>query len=250
MATTKPGKPIPPQFVAASTAVRRQIIINIQGEAKTGKTDWVLRTAPEPVFHLVLDPNGARIHEKIKHELGRDMHMFQLGYSRGVERKTAVDLWAKLKEATEAALDYGSGTLLIDSGTEEYEIGRLATMGKLSGELAFNYQEVNSQLKDIYRSYYGSDLCVAVIHKLQNEWQGKSPTGNRVMSGWNDVGYEVQANVDTAYYHDNEEAKFWIYVRNNNLNMSTNNQWYGVDGGAFMTFEQFLDISVEGIPMS
>lgn len=100
-------------------------------------------------------------------------------------------------------------TTIIDTGSEMYELIRLAELGRLTQVPPNLYGPVNAKMRALIRLAYDGDSNVIFLHKMKEEWvnepsfnpsKGKientsRKTGNYKRAGWNDMGYQVQVSI-------------------------------------------------------
>jgi hypothetical protein len=96
-------------------------------------------------------------------------------------------------------------TVVVDTGSEQWELLRLAQFGKLVQVPTFKYREVNSIMRDMVRQALDSDVNVIFLHKLDNEWVkgGRDKDGNekqiksgvKLVKGFDEMAHLVQANM-------------------------------------------------------
>lgn len=239
-------KPLPAGFVKPDTAAKRRLIVNIQGPEKTGKTDWCLRTGPTPVFHIVLDPNGLEVAKKIIRDTGREIYTLSIPYSRNMDQAAAVASWNALWGALEKALQYGSGSVVVDSATELDSLCRLAHFGKLEKVPTFKYIERNKDMQAVMSAVYGSAMNCFFISKQKKQYtpdsKGESAWNGRYeLAGWDELPYSVQANLRTRMDEallTAGEHPFFVHVLVNNMNMDTAGTEYST---LDLPFEMLLD---------
>jgi hypothetical protein len=91
-------------------------------------------------------------------------------------------------------------TVVVDTGSECWELLRLCEFGKISQVKPHHYTEVNGLMRDIVRAGFDSDVNVIWLHKLKAEWkdnaEGKGrKTGVLERHGFEGMSYLVQANL-------------------------------------------------------
>ena len=231
----------------ATLEAPRRLIIASSGQDKSGKTHWAIATAPEPVYHIITDPNGYYIAQKIKRELGREIYVHKLDYSRSLGKPDAAKLWNQFEAAYDEALKQPKGTLVVDTATEAYELKRLEHFGKLTQVMPHNYMEVNTYFKDKLRQAYESQLTVVFIHKMKKEYKGDGNwTGDYERAGWGDMPFEVQVNVRHYYDGQNPQSPFRVYFYNNNQNMlDFAERDFSVEEPDQMSLEQLLSTTFD-----
>ena len=214
-ASIAPGEGFTDPLVSGSSEVHKHIL-NASGKAKASKTDWPLRTAPEPVWYICLDPNGLEIAKRLRAS-GRDIRIKYHNHKRPGEadQRTYIAGWNEFKRSWYAAINANKGTLVVDTGTEMYEECRLAHFGKVEQIRGRYYGPVNTDMKVLFRDLQVSSLSACIIHKLKKEWVNDAsgegrPTGNLVPAGWAEMedGYAAQGNVEL--WRDDSVMAEWV----------------------------------------
>ena len=85
-------------------------------------------------------------------------------------------------------------TIVIDTGTELWELLRLAEFGKLAAVLPHQYAAVNQQMTRLIKLAYDSDANLLITHKLKAQWIGDKKTDVYEFAGMKDVPFLVQAH--------------------------------------------------------
>lgn len=202
-----------PAFIRAQSALKRRAVVNIQGEEKSGKDHMALAyKGPGDLYVHSFDLGLEGVVEKFQN----DKNIYVSDYELSIQPGEATD-----KEVGEAAnkvweqfltnfnesisLTEKEGLVLVDTGTEAWELLRLASFGKLTQVMPHHYAKPNAEFRNIVRhSFAGTN--VAWLHKMVDEWEnytdgaGKEKgrkTGRKARKGFNDIAFLVQANVET-----------------------------------------------------
>lgn len=205
-------------FTRAKEAVKRRLIMALDGKEKSGKSDFALRDTPAPIAVINTDIGLDGVIQKFQHdkEIHKSDHI--LSFPAGGDAKaiaTKADaVWIKAKRDYFGALEAGVRTLVIDTATELWEILRLARFGKLTQVMPHHYGPVNAEFRNLIDRAYDYNSNVILIHKLKKEYkEGKdgkgSPTGRYERAGFNDTGYRVQINARTRRTGDGE---FYLHI--------------------------------------
>lgn len=205
-----------PEFQLSQNVPRkRRIVIAIDGRERQGKTHFCL-TAPGPIVYLDFDMGGEGVVEKAQAK-GKTIIRTAPFVARPPET-TDEDVqvlsqaeWDRFKKSYDAFLTkpalsvngvkVKARTVIIDTGTEMYELLRLAWFGKLTQISSFKYRETNSIMRDIVRAALESDVNVILTHKMKAEWKKgagddkQSKTGAYERAGFEEMGHLVQANL-------------------------------------------------------
>jgi hypothetical protein len=198
-------------FLPASTEIVPRLIAAISGHERTGKTDLAL-TAPEPVWYMSLDRGGNDIVAKFARS--KTIHVKRFVMPRREkpvtkrEEGTAVSLvwvpiWEELKAEISAVLANNEGTLIVDTLSEMYVIHRLAAFGRLSGVRGREYDDINTELRQLMWDIADSAMNVIFIQKMKKEYkalpgQEGQWTGGFEPAGYTGFGYEVDCNIRTT----------------------------------------------------
>ncbi len=206
-----------------ATETKRRIIIAVDGLDKQGKTHFAL-TAPKPIVFLDFDigtegvsgiqqPNIVRsqpfmfrpsevlfaVQElderaqqvKMMEAAAPVLERFRRTYLKALREPVMVNSKGKKLMAR---------TVIVDTGSEAWELLRLAELGKVTQVKPHHYVAVNGLMRDIVRAGYDSDTNVIWLHKLKAEWKDSSEgkgrkTGTVERAGFTDMAFLVQANL-------------------------------------------------------
>lgn len=197
---------------------------------KTGKTYFGM-TFPGPIGAISTDTGTEEIaklfmkkkrivisHFKSADDLRRDG-----GGSEKAKQRAEAE-WLRMKEAAYSVVDNKKfRTLLFDTGTEAWELCRMARFGKLAQVMPQHYTEVNSEFRALVKAAYErKDLNVLFLHKVKKEYRTGSSgkdnwTGKWERSGFGDLPYLVDVNLEN--YFDPEAKTFGIRVVDSRINM-------------------------------
>ena len=169
--------------------------ISIEGWDKTGKTHLAL-TSPAPIYYIDIDEGTTGVIEKFQ----RDKEVFRYELPKQSKLGTPDELmvrfsemWKELQNQINLALQMESGTLVIDTGTELYDICRLAQFGRVSQVQPHMYQKANAEMDEIFRCANQSRLNVVLLHQLDTDFN----TGEVEGKGWKKTNYKVQTTIRT-----------------------------------------------------
>lgn len=209
------------------TPARRRLVISISGRDKHGKTHLAL-TAPGPVVYLDFDIGTEGVIEKFQSgeanygvpKIIIRSKPFVVKPPEVVEggqdaEKIAEGEWKRFHGSYLRALrepvikihgkPHRARTIIVDTGSEMWELVRLAEFGKLVQVPTYKYREVNSIMRDMVRQALDGDVNVIFLHKLDNEWtkgakdaagnEKNSKTGVATVKGFDEMAHLVQANI-------------------------------------------------------
>jgi hypothetical protein len=201
----------------------KRIVICTKALDKRGKTHFAL-TAPGPLAIVGLDTGTREVASKFigQKELICAYHRVTgktLNQNETMEKAEAE--WETVKGSLTVAMDHPRvRTLIVDTGTEVWELLRLARFGRLESVLPHHYGPVNKEMRDLVkRAYEREDLNVIWIHKLKKEYkEGKKGdshwTGNYDLAGYGDIPYLVDLTLEHYWVSptEDEPGRFGIRV--------------------------------------
>lgn len=165
-----------------------------------GKTEFGL-TMPGPLAIINLDEglDGVIQEHQEKKEIYVAGHRSSLvevksmdGTSKAIA-EVAMKEWVKVKaEYIESLSDGSIRSVFVDTGTELYELVRLAYFGKLTQVMPHQYGIVNKEMKTLIDLAYDSEKNVLFSHRLRREYVNDKATQNYELAGWKDMGFEAQ----------------------------------------------------------
>jgi len=204
-------------FEKAKKSEARRLIMNVEGTEKTGKTTFAL-SAPSPIALFNLDVGTEGVVDQYLKE--KSIWISTTNYRDTTDPNEWVKMWEKMKAAWYAALGADlkdCRTLIMDTGTEMWELARLARFGKLTQVLPHHYGPVNAEFRDLIRKSYDCDKNLILIHKQKDEYINDKATGRMKRAGFGDVGHLVQMNVVASWSKDDG---FKITVRDCRFDMA------------------------------
>lgn len=91
-------------------------------------------------------------------------------------------------------------TIVIDTGSEAWEMMRYAEFGKLTKVMPHHYTAVNSQMRDLVRAALESNVNVIWLHQLKAEWKDNAEGKGRKTGTLERAGFERMANLVQANF--------------------------------------------------
>jgi hypothetical protein len=208
--------------MAGDEPVRDRVVIAVDGLDKHGKTRFAL-SAPKPLVYLDFDvgkegvlqkapgkeyisttkpflfrpseiswelEDEAAIQKKIMAAAEQELTRFRSVYLSSLKDPAMLIRGKRLK----------ARTVVIDTGSECWELLRLCEFGKVSQVKPHHYTQVNGLMRDLVRAAFDSDVNVIWLHKLKAEWKEGSDgkgrkTGELSRAGFEGMSYLVQANL-------------------------------------------------------
>ncbi len=182
-------------------------VLTISGLEFSGKTRWGL-TGPAPVYihNFDLGLEGT-IDPFLK--AGKDINIAEYPYEiTGGNRADHVAAWEQFRADFAFSLSQPEGTVVVDTATEAWELCRLARLGKLSNVQPFHYGPVNSEVRELVRSAYGSTMTTVFTQKLAPVYLDDKRTRDYEAKGFNDMPYLAQSNL-RAWREDTADGPLW-----------------------------------------
>jgi hypothetical protein len=87
------------------------------------------------------------------------------------------------------------GILAHNTGSEGWELKRLAKFGKVTQVRPHHYTEANADLREFLRQAYTSKTNTIITHKMKPEYVNEQRTGEWEVAGWKEISYFTQMNV-------------------------------------------------------
>lgn len=179
------------------TDAPRRLIMAVSGHERTGKTHWAL-TAPAPLGYMQLDAGGEDLVPKMrrlrpKAELWHARYAVDImpGLSDSEVERRAKPVWERFAADYEKNLP-NLRTLVIDTGSEAWELLRLAEFGKVASVKPIHYGPVNATFRRLVRISYNHSCNVIWIHKMKKAYKNDSWNGGYEPACFSAMGYEVQ----------------------------------------------------------
>lgn len=180
-------------FVDTLPPVPQRLIAKVAGPEKTGKSHLSL-TAPEPIIYFSIDIGTEGVVEKFQ-QSGRSIYVYEIQYKKGGLVSDYKEAWNKIDTLLDAALRVGEGTIVFDTWTEMYELGRLHHFGgRLDKVMPGEYPVVYSDLREKIRRIYDSRMSAVLLTKMAKGFETKELEEK----GFADTGFLVQANLMTT----------------------------------------------------
>ena len=187
-------------FEKAKKGSLHRIVMSVEGQEKCGKTHFAL-TAPGPIALIDMDTGLEGVVGKFAKE--KEIYVKSYNWKDATSQAEWTSMWEDSKGAFLAALkEKEIRTLIVDTGTEWYEMIRLARFGKLNKvamadgkAVPFPYGPVNTEFRDLIKKVYEGDKNLILIHKLKKEYIKDTFTGKYERAGFGDIPYIVQLNM-------------------------------------------------------
>lgn len=201
-----------PAFIRATSAVKQRLILNIQGVEGSGKDHMALEYDRGPIYIHSFDQGLEGVVQKFQNK--REIYWAE--YELTIQPGEATDrevgeaantVWEQFKANYRDSLSSTrtEGMVIVDTGTESWELLRLASFGKLTQVMPHHYAKPNAEYRDLVREGYDA-TNVVWLHKMVDIWENYTDskgqekgrkTGEKGFKGMNDMSFLVQGNVQT-----------------------------------------------------
>lgn len=185
--------------------VRRRLIVSLEGLEKCGKTHLAL-TAPDPIAFMNLDNgfegvveafvnDGKRIH--LTDYRGKASMLKLLGMGTEDTKAYYAPIWTRFRADYLRAMESPDiRTVVWDTGSEVWELARLAAFGKVDKVMPTSYGPVNSEFKALVDVAYSCDKNLIILHKVKKQYVLKDSkevwNGKYERAGFSSIGFLVQ----------------------------------------------------------
>ena len=201
-------------FTKVDDTIIPRLIASISGLDKQGKTHFGL-TAPAPIAIFDTDVGNEGVARKFAH---KELHTIDVGVptDEGDEDNgEAKEMWESFRTAYYGALENKHvRSLLIDTGTEIWELLRLASFGKLTQVMPYMYGPVNKEFRKLIRDSYKYDKNVLWIHKMKSKYINDKRTAEYERAGFGDMPFLVQLNAQVWRYGVEDGGEFVLTIDN------------------------------------
>ena len=218
-------KTIGGSFALAAGEVQKRLICAIDGLEKGGKSNFAL-TMPGPIAYQSFDVGLEGVIEKFQKT--KDIYLAEYGLTvekgddQGAIMNKVLPVWNLFTKDFKDVMLPGmkKGTIksgVWDTGSEIWEVLRLARLGKLTQVMPHHYTALNAEYQNLVRDVFETPGNLCILHKLKPEWKdnpttGKgNKTGNYERAGYAGTGFLVQVNA-TAW-RDMETGVFHLTVK-------------------------------------
>jgi hypothetical protein len=186
-------------FKRADTAVKKRIIMAIDGREKSGKSHFAL-SGPQPIGVINLDIGLDGVVQKWQD----DKDIWVTDVKVNIQQLKELSPQEAAKEADRAytqvvrayqAILGEARTIIWDNATEIWELLRMARFGKLDHVKPHHYGPVNAEYRELLRMAYDQDKTnLILLHKMKDEYVDDKRTGLVKRAGFSDTGFLVQMN--------------------------------------------------------
>src|SRR5262245_28567383 len=210
-------------FELATEEIRRRMIMSVEGDWGTGKTDLVL-TAPCAIAFFRFDLNTEVT--VAKYASKKRIYKSNIAIPRPDDKdaqRLAEGAWAKFQNDYDRAVrSQDIRSIIWDTATEIWELCRLQAFGRLSNVMPHHYVQVNNSVRELIKRAYDADTNLVMIHRLKDQWEnytgtdGKEKgkkTGKKERAGFSDIGFACQIMVQTLFDRDEDEEERSFKIR-------------------------------------
>ena len=174
-----------------------RIVAHIYGWEKTGKTHFAL-SGRKPAVLFNLDGGDEGVAEQFDgvfvYDIPRVRAASSFGAPEGANQNAWMAQWQDMYAKLCAAYAARVGTVVIDTMTELYALGRLAHFGKLDQVMPQQYAKVYRDMEHIVQlAREQRDTTTVFISRMREDYETKAERWD----GWKNTAYEAQVNVLT-----------------------------------------------------
>lgn len=201
----RPG-PKKVEFVKSVFTAPRRLVMSIDGEPKTGKTHFCL-TAPGPICvhnidlglddlleQYALDYPEKDLYE-FRYEIPISARLPGAGFSALAE--PAAKVWEDFVHKFRASVT-DMRTTVVDTGSEAWNLCRLARLGKLTQVLPIQYTSVNAEFRQLTQlALTNTESNVIYTHRVKPVYKNEQKTEEKERQGFGEIDYDVQCIVRT-----------------------------------------------------
>jgi len=201
-------------FVDKEVSTVKRMVLSIEGREGKGKSTLAL-SAPDPIVLFDFDYGLEGVIDSFL-EAGKKILVPETSfkYHDVTDPDEWVVLWERYKTDFLRALDCDKiRTIVVDTGTEAWELIRLARHGKLTQIMPHHYGPMNAEFRDLFRKVYDSDKNFVVTHKLKAKYVNDKRTDEYEMAGFGDTPYTVQVAVRVWRKHPEDGGDFGLTIQ-------------------------------------
>lgn len=202
------GRPAPKkvEFKQAVAAPPSRLVISLEGPPKTGKTEFAL-SAPGPIaihnFDLGLEGVVEKFLDKkviypFEYQIPISARLPGSGFAALAD--PAARVWEEFVTNYRACLDNEEiRTIILDTGSEMWNLCRLARLGKLTQVLPIQYTAVNAEFRQLTQLAMANTRAnVIYIHRVKPVYKNEQKTEETERSGFGEIEYDVQSVLRTT----------------------------------------------------
>lgn len=219
-----------PGFEIASDDITYRLLIASQGRDKSGKTEFGF-TAPSPIAVISMDIGLEGVVEKwVKR--GKKIWVAHFNVPPVVNQSEYLGVFNRTRDAYYKAISHKDvRTVLVDTGTDWWELARLAEFGQLSpaADIKRAYAPLNQLFRSLLKMGFDTNKSIIITHKMKENWTIKQLANGKVQdvadgtysrAGFSESEYLVQANIEHRYNRDTGKFEIEILNCRQNMNMT------------------------------
>lgn len=210
------------ELSSQQTLPKRGIFILIDGPEGTGKTTLALTLAKVgPIGYVDIDQSVDRAKRPDMPKNCRfQARTIAVRYKGGLgpmAQKSCKIAWKKIKRGALGFIEWAKGGIIIDTGSEAWEILRLGAFGTLTprGNTKSLYGPVNAEFRQWIRNIHRHGMRHLIfVNQMKDEWKNNEEgvgekTGRLERVGWRDLGYASDMILQTRKV----KGKFTVKVK-------------------------------------
>jgi hypothetical protein len=211
-------------FKPVEKSKQRRIFCMTQGNEKCGKTDWAFRYTPAPIGCISLDLGTQEVAEKFIES--KEVYLCSEEIPNAGQDKAKYEVsWNRILTAHNAIMKNPEiRTYIWDTGSEIWELLRLARFGKLTQVMPHHYGPLNDEFRKMIKGIAVNrpDMNFIAIHKNKKEYRESkkkegtdSWTGRYERRGFDDFRFLVDIVLEHGYerdYYDDGTGAFSVRV--------------------------------------
>ena len=179
-------------FKLAEAKKPSRLMINVEAFQKTGKTSFIM-TAPKPILYMNFDKSseedmGGRL-------AGQPIYIknyWPASSEQDACKKTIDEFHSNYRDALSTA---SIRTIAIDTGSELWEMKRMADFGKLTQVMPIQYSRANMWYRALFNDALQCNKNIIITHKLKKEYMDNDWSGKYEAQGFSQVPYLVHVSV-------------------------------------------------------
>lgn len=188
---------LPLGWTPASTEIRMRLLLAIIAKKGFGKTTFALGANP-PIYYYKFETGDEGVIEKFA-AVGKEIYTYKVYYNHSNYEQVYNDFLDHLTQTCIFLRETNSsGTVIIDTMSEVYELSRFFHFGGRQNQVDRAYAPVYVDMKEIVRMIEGAGVNGIFIHQLADSRDDKvtladgSVVPDTYMKGWKDIIYDMQ----------------------------------------------------------
>jgi len=186
-----------PEWTPARTEVRKRLLLGLLAKKGFGKTTFALG-APPPIYYYKFETGDEGVIEPFAAS-GKEIYTYKVYYNHSNYDEVYNGFLAHLTQTcTYLRSIETTGTIIIDTMSEVYELSRFFHFGGRQNQVDRAYGPVYVDMKEIIRMVEGAGVNGIFVHQLGDSRDDKVTLADgsivpaTYMKGWRDIEYEMQ----------------------------------------------------------